>query len=235
VKPRHVILTVLATIVIFAAGVVTGGLLVRKANPPLPPPRGGPMARFDQLQRAVDNLDLRPEQRRKIRGIIRERQAYVADMMRLIEPDLPGLFVKLREDIRQELTPDQQRDLDQLWDRIQQRRLANRGGELVGRPGDDLGFPGEPPFPPPDGRRPPPPRGGELGLPRPGGPGPRRPPPPDRPPPDRPPPDRPPPDRPPPDRPPPDRPPPDRPPPDRPPPGSLPPPTNPQPQPPPQP
>ena len=40
-KPPHVILTVLATLVIFASCVVTGGLLVRKVNPPLPPPRPG--------------------------------------------------------------------------------------------------------------------------------------------------------------------------------------------------
>ena len=178
-KPPHVILTILATLVIFAAGVVTGGLLVRKVHPPLPPPQPGwPMARFDQFQRAVNTLDLPPDQRKKIQGIIRERQAYVADMMRLIEPDLPGLFAKLRDDIKQELNTDQQRNLDQLWDRIQQRRLANRGGEWVGRPGDNSGFLPEPPFPP-DGRRTPP--RGELGAQRPNGPGPR----PFRPPPDR--------------------------------------------------
>jgi len=203
VKPPHVILTVAATVVIFAAGVVTGGLLVRKVLPrPTSTQPGWPMGRFDQFQRAVNTLDLKPEQRRKILGLIRERQAYVADMMRVIEPDLPGLFVKLREDVNQELTTGQQHDLDELWNRIQQRRPGNRGGEFVGRPGEDPGFLSEPPFPPMDGRRPPPPRG-ELGSPRPGGPGPRRPPF-DRPPPDRPAPDRPPPgSRPPPDDPPP--------------------------------
>jgi len=170
VKPPHVILTALATVVIFAAGVVTGGLLVRKVHPPLPSPQPGwPMARFDQFQRAVNTLDLRPEQRKKIHGIIRERQAYVADMMRLIEPDLPGLFAKLRDDIKQELTTDQQRNLDQLWDRIQQRRLANRGGEFVGAPGDNSGFQPNQQFPP-DGRRPMSPRGGEFGPPRPNSP-----------------------------------------------------------------
>jgi hypothetical protein len=147
VKPPHVILTILATVVIFASGVVTGGLLVRKVHPAPPPPQPGwPMARFDQFQRAVDELDLRPDQRRKIRGIIRERQAYVADMMRVIEPDLPGLFVGLRDDINKELSAGQQHDLDEVWSRIQQRRPANRGGEFLGRPGD----------PPPDRRRPPP-------------------------------------------------------------------------------
>jgi hypothetical protein len=184
VKPRHVILTVMATLVIFAAGVVTGGLLVRRLSPPPPPARpGGPMARFDQFQRAVDSLDLPPEKRRKIFGIIRERQDYVAEMMRLIEPDLPGLFAKLREDINQELTAGQKHDLDELWSRIQQRRPGGRGGEFLGRPGDNMGFPQEP-LPPPDGRRPPP-RG-------PRGPGPR-PMAPERPPPDRAPPGAPPP------------------------------------------
>ena len=195
-KPPHVILTVTATVVIFAAGVVTGGLLVRKVFPCPPSQQSGwPMARFDQFQRAVNTLDLKPEQRRKILAIIRERQDYVGDVMRVIEPDLPGLFVKMREDVNQELTAGQQHDLDELWNRIQQRRLANRGGEYVGRPGDNSGFPPERLFPPDRGRmRQPPGSGSELGSPRPGGPGPgpRRPlsdrPPPDRPLPDRPPP-----------------------------------------------
>jgi len=175
VKPPHVILTALATVVIFAAGVVTGGLLVRKTLPSPPAPQPGwPMARFDQFQRAVNTLDLQPEQRKKIRGIISERQAYVAEIMRVIEPDLPGLFVKLREDINQVLTPGQKRDLDQLWDRIQQRRMANRGGEFLGPPSDNSGFKPNPQFGP-DGRRPMGPRGGELGPPRPNGMGPRQP------------------------------------------------------------
>jgi hypothetical protein len=106
------------------------------------------MARFDQFQRAVDTLDLPPEKRRKVLGIIHERQAYVADMMRVIEPDLPGLFAGLREDINKELTDGQKHDLDEIWNRIQQRRLGNRPGEAFARPGD---LP-----PPPDRRRPPP-------------------------------------------------------------------------------
>ena len=146
------------------------------------------MARFDQFQRAVDSLDLPPEKRRKIFGLIRERQDYVAEMMRLIEPDLPGLFARLREDINQELTAGQKHDLDELWNRIQQRRPGARGGEFLGRQGDAMAFPQEAP-PPLDGRRPP--RGPRGPGPRPMGP--------DRPPPDRlPPGDRPPPSDPPP-------------------------------------
>ena len=127
------------------------------------------MARFDQFQRAVDAVDLPPEKRRRIRSLIHEREAYVADMMLVIEPELPGLFAGLRDEINKELSDGQQHELDEIWNRVQARRPLNRGGEAFGRPGD--GRPGDFP-PPPDRRRPPPPR-------------PFRPPPPDRPPPDR--------------------------------------------------
>src|SRR4029077_18987228 len=97
-----------------------------------PPGSGWQMARLEQFQRAVNQLDLTPEQRAQVNRIARERAEYVADMMRIIEPDLPGLLFKMRRDINQVLTPDQRNELDHRWTQIQNRRFPNRpgGGEF---------------------------------------------------------------------------------------------------------
>ncbi|MEY2410234.1 MAG: hypothetical protein QOF48_2904 [Verrucomicrobiota bacterium] len=154
-KPRHVIYAVLATLVIFASGVVTGGLLVRNVFPEksaTPPGSGWQMARLEQFQRAVNQLDLSPEQRAKVFRIARERQEYIADLMRIIEPDLPGLFIKMRHDINQVLTAEQRRELDQRWAQVQKKRFGLRS-EMMGKTGEGGQAPLEP-LPPTDGRRP---------------------------------------------------------------------------------
>lgn len=137
-KPRHLIYAVLATLVIFAAGVVTGGLLVRNVLPQkaaTPPGSGWQMARLDQFQRAVHQLDLTPEQRLKVNRIARERQEYIGDMMRILDPDLPGLFTKMRRSIEQELTAEQRQSLNATWARIErQRKFQRTGNEMLGKP-----------------------------------------------------------------------------------------------------
>lgn len=139
-KPLHVFYTVLATVVIFAAGVVTGGVLVRKTSPkvaPPPAPQGFQMMRFNQFQHAVHELDLEPEQRQRVNRIVRDRQEYIAEVMRLIEPDMPGQFVRMRSEINRELQPEQVRRLDDMWARMErQKKFQNRSGEFMGRPGE---------------------------------------------------------------------------------------------------
>jgi Spy/CpxP family protein refolding chaperone len=108
-----VTLVVLATVVIFAAGVLTGGLLVRR------PPRVE-MAqpfwnRFEMTRRAVDHLpDVTPEQRQRIDDIIRDNRELIADYFRILEPDVQQIFRRMREGIREELTPDQRRRFEEL-------------------------------------------------------------------------------------------------------------------------
>jgi Spy/CpxP family protein refolding chaperone len=147
VNARNLILVVLATVVIFASGVVTGGFLVRQSQPrlPPPPPPGNPplfAGRFDAVRMATDQInDLTPEQRAKIEKIIRDSRERMADFFLIFEPDIQGVFRKMREDIRAELTPDQRRRMEDIMMRQRQRRMENSGF----RPGDR-------PFPP---RRPP--------------------------------------------------------------------------------
>ena len=137
-KPRHLIYAVLATLVIFAAGVVTGGLVVRNVLPQkaaTPQGSGWQMARLDQFQRAVNQLDLTPEQRLKVNRIARERQEYIADMMRILDPDLPALFIKMRRSIEQELTAEQRRALNEKWARLERQKKSLRAGnEMMGKP-----------------------------------------------------------------------------------------------------
>lgn len=139
VKPRHLIYAVLATVIIFAAGVVTGGKLIGKASiepRPPQPAQGFQLARLDQLQRLVNQMELAPEQRLRINRLIRDRQEYIAELMRIIEPDLPGVFVKLRGNISQELRPDQRLELDEMWLRVEQKKFQPRNAEIMGRPGE---------------------------------------------------------------------------------------------------
>jgi len=119
-------LVVLATVVIFGAGVVTGSLIVKRtARPQFTQPFWG---RFEMTRRAIDELDrqgeLTPKQRARIDHVIQENQEYIADIFSIMEPDVQEVFRKMRESIRQELTPDQRQRFEELA-----RKRLNRPGE----------------------------------------------------------------------------------------------------------
>ena len=79
---RKVILVVLATLIIFAAGVITGGVLVKKTSSEQPrnqQPAAYFPGRFDQVRRAINDVELKPEQRLKVDQIIRNSQEEIAD------------------------------------------------------------------------------------------------------------------------------------------------------------
>ena len=119
-------LVVLATVVIFAAGVVTGSLVTRKAaRSPMSQPFWG---RFEMTRRAVDELgrrgELTPEQHLRLEEIIRDHQELIADYFNILEPDVQQLFRKMREDIRAELSPEQRRQFEEMA-----RRRFNRSGD----------------------------------------------------------------------------------------------------------
>jgi len=124
VSTRRVSLVVLATLVIFAAGVVTGVLLVPQTV--RRPPHQMFPARFEALRRVTDQLrDLTPEQRQRIDAIIRDGRERIADVFELLEPDIQEVFRKMREDIRSELTPAQKLRMEEL---MRQRLRRAEGG-----------------------------------------------------------------------------------------------------------
>lgn len=168
---------ILATMAIFAAGVITGGLLVRQVAPPAParvepvaartnpPPLFNPpqLQRMELLHRVRRELDLTPEQHARIEQIIREGQERSRAIWERVAPEMRQELQAVHEKIRAELTPPQRRHFEQLL-----RSPARPPGDGPPPPGErlrDRFRAGERPTnapPRPPRREPPPPLGAEL-------------------------------------------------------------------------
>jgi Spy/CpxP family protein refolding chaperone len=123
---------ILATMVIFATGVVTGGLLVQhiegraphahrpttQAPHPGQPASAGVM-RLEFLRRAQHELDLTPDQQERIDKIIKDNQDRTR---KLIEPVLQ----RTRQEFMDVLTPEQRTRFQQLVKEQQQRIREQR-------------------------------------------------------------------------------------------------------------
>ena len=126
-NPSRLVLVVLATVVIFAAGVVTGSLITRKTTRfQIAQPFWG---RFEMTRRAVDDMgrrgQLTPEQHIRLDEIIRDHQELIADYFNILEPDVQQVFRKMRENIREELTAEQRKQFEEL----SRKRVNNRPGD----------------------------------------------------------------------------------------------------------
>jgi len=127
---------ILATMVIFGAGVVTGGLLVRHSeriraprvprgtvmNRPGQPPSAG-VVRLDFLRRAGRELKLTPEQHERLDQIIKESQERTR---KVTAPFLREEFQRTRAQFRELLTPEQRPRFDELLKQQQQRAREPR-------------------------------------------------------------------------------------------------------------
>ena len=121
---------ILATLVIFGAGIATGAFLInankvpRRLAPPdaahhatnasasirefkLPVPLGVPL-RKDFLDRLDKEIKLTPQQRERIEKIISEGQERTKELWDVIEPEMHDVLVETKDNIRNELTPEQQ-------------------------------------------------------------------------------------------------------------------------------
>ena len=126
---------ILATMVIFGTGVVTGGLLVGhfQSHPtPRPPGQGvGPNPgkgaqvlspggmRVDLLRRMVRDLDLTPDQRDRVDKILKESQERTRKVM---APFMRDEWLRTTAQFRDVLTPEQQPRFDELMKEKQQQR-----------------------------------------------------------------------------------------------------------------
>jgi len=124
---------ILATLVIFVAGVLTGGLLVTYSDRVLrhahrdgprrfaatPPAPGTPrelrspipqnfLMRTNLLERLDHELKLGPAQREHIEKIIHEGQERIKELSQRIQPQVREELAQTRERINTELSPDQQ-------------------------------------------------------------------------------------------------------------------------------
>lgn len=135
---------ILATIVIFGAGVITGGLLVdhvvhpaavhrpAEPKPPGPPatnessdmpaPLRAQMMNKQFVGQLNDTLDLTPQQRQQIGKIISQGQQNTRDLWKLVGPQFQLVWRNTRQQIRLVLTPDQRKKFEALMK--QQRHPA---------------------------------------------------------------------------------------------------------------
>jgi Spy/CpxP family protein refolding chaperone len=122
---------ILATLVLYGAGVVTGGLLVhyaaqarighnsRSANGThsAPPSAGG--IRFEFLRRMGRDLELTPDQRERVDKILKESQEQTRKAVH-------DEFQRTKAAFREVLTPQQQAKFDELLKRSQRARESKR-------------------------------------------------------------------------------------------------------------
>jgi hypothetical protein len=151
---------ILATMVIFGTGVVTGGLLVRHSermrvprfvrNPivgrPAPPVSAGGV-RLDFLRRAGRELELTPEQRERVDKILKESQERTRKVM---SPYVREELQRTKAEFREVLRPEQRPRFDQLLKQQQQQQQQRAREQRRPQP------PGERPAeaPPPPGAKP---------------------------------------------------------------------------------
>jgi Spy/CpxP family protein refolding chaperone len=133
---------ILATLVIFGAGVVTGGLLVSYAvhvnAGPRPPVRQQQFpgqvltpwqARSRELVRRMQTeLDLTSEQRAHIEKIIADSQERTKVLWKPIVPQMSREMQHVHAQIRDELNPDQQKKFDELIRPRQMRKGDDSSG-----------------------------------------------------------------------------------------------------------
>jgi Spy/CpxP family protein refolding chaperone len=131
---------ILATMVIFGCSVVTGGLLMKTELPPAaiaeaaPHPANStnqpaPLGQFQRpefLHRMEKQLDLTPSQRDEITKIMKASQERTRPLWDQITPQLRQEMKRVREEIRQALTADQQKKYDELL-KARPRKMADAG------------------------------------------------------------------------------------------------------------
>jgi Spy/CpxP family protein refolding chaperone len=129
---------ILATLVIFVAGLVTGAVVVwhsgRVFLPSRQRPGGHPVQqinpggmRIELLRRMQRELDLTPEQHAKIEKLLKESQERTRKIMEPVAPQLREELRHTREAFRTVLTPEQQQRFDQLLRRPHHGPLKGPG------------------------------------------------------------------------------------------------------------
>jgi Spy/CpxP family protein refolding chaperone len=124
---------ILATMIIFGCGVVTGGLVVKVRNSPRAavarvdgshqsgrnislnnPAPPWQIQRNEFLRKMDKQLDLTPEQRQRIEKIMHQSQERTRPLWQQIAPQMGEELHRVREEIRKELSPEQQKKFAEL-------------------------------------------------------------------------------------------------------------------------
>jgi Spy/CpxP family protein refolding chaperone len=127
---------ILATMVIFGCGVVTGGLLMKTQLPAVTgtadlsthtasatnqPPPFAQVQSLAFLRRLEKQVDLSDDQRDQIVRIMKSSQERSRPIWNKIAPEMHVEIRRVREEIREVLTPEQQHKMDELL-RLRPRR-----------------------------------------------------------------------------------------------------------------
>lgn len=158
---------ILATLVIYSAGIITGALVVKNTQRIPPEPRRpllpavpGPDVLHEAfLQRMKERLHLAPDQVRRLEAVFRESRERMGALWSVIRPEMEAEIKEVRDRIRVELTPDQRAQFEELLRQARRQMPGRPPGELRPRepreapPRNPLGRPGEPA--PRAGERPP--------------------------------------------------------------------------------
>jgi hypothetical protein len=142
---------IFATIVIFGAGVITGGLLVNHIEPlqpvhhsnnnnPTPQATNGTMPMPQRaivlneqlVQQLNEKLDLTPAQSQQIKKIIETGQQRNRDLWKLVAPQMQLVLRDTRQQIRQVLTPDQRKQFEALMKAQRHPPSTNAPPEVPG-------------------------------------------------------------------------------------------------------
>ena len=125
-KPWKVIL---ATLVIFVAGMVTGGLATKRLQPEPAAIKAPPsLQRFDLLRRMEKRLDLTAQQQERIGQIVHESQERTKKAWEQVRPLIREEFQRVQDRIRGELTPEQSKKFDKLLTESRDRRKPESPG-----------------------------------------------------------------------------------------------------------
>jgi len=132
---------ILATMLIFGTGVVTGALVVRNSDRGQGPlrPRNISQARpvgtfspgglrLEFLRRAQRDLDLNPEQRERIDKLLKESQERTRKIMEPVAPDLRAELQRTKEEFQQVLTPEQRMRFEELMKKQQRPHEPHHTG-----------------------------------------------------------------------------------------------------------
>jgi len=131
---------ILATVIIFAAGVITGGFLVQRVQRP---ERPGPMppfvrpqqdlvptpwfARREFLDRMDRHLNLSREQYDRIAKILQDSQERTRRIVGRVGPEIQEELRHVRRQIRTELNPEQVKEFESLQHQLQQGPMRPPG------------------------------------------------------------------------------------------------------------
>jgi hypothetical protein len=128
---------ILATVVIFVAGAVTGSLLVRQGmlsqpakqarpNPNRTIPSAPGMMRVEFLRRAERELNLTPDQREQADKLIAASQERTRKIMEPVSPKIREELKQTKDEFRALLTADQQVRFDEMLKKQSHPREPHR-------------------------------------------------------------------------------------------------------------